>query len=555
MLGAGIHSPEDRRFVGLAGGVLDDILVRDPVHATRIGDHRFDGRLPDLTHDGADEFARVLQRHQQFLDRIEDRALSRFAAADLNILRRGVARLIFDLTILRRNEWDPLVWNPASALHSLVERPFAPVAVRARSLAERLALVPEFLDNARHTLTRMPAVHVATAIAQLGAIGPMLRETAADLLAQPGVAARAETALGAIERHRVWLRSQLAAAATTPSAVGPEIHHGVLVHHLGMAPDTDADEILADAEDDLERILDALASTAAKVGGGTMADRAVIPDTLRAVADSAMSSPDDLLDLSERALEGAAAFLAQRDLLTIPAMDLRLELMPPVHRGVSVAYCDAPGALETADLPTVISLAPPPQSWDEERRRSFHAEYNRHMLVDLMVHEALPGHALQLAVARRAQAPTDVRAAMPSGVFIEGWAVYAEELMAHRGFAADPGARGELRLQQLKMQLRSVINAILDIRVHTRGMTEAEARRLMATKGFQEDAEIVGKWDRARLTCGQLPTYYLGYRQVADIVDDLAERNSTWTVRQVHDAVLSQGSGPPDILRSLLGLE
>lgn len=555
MLGAGIHSPEDRRFVGLASGVLDDILVRDPVHATRIGDHRFDGRLPDLTQDGADEFARVLQRHQQFLDRIEDRALSRFAAADLNILRRGVARRIFDLTILRRNEWDPLVWNPALALHSLVERPFAPVPVRARALAQRLGLVPEFLDNARHTLTRMPAVQVTTAIAQLGAIGPMLQETATELLAEPGVADAADVALAAVQRHRGWLAAQLPAAATVAAAVGPDVYHGVLVHHLGLPTDIDADAILAAAEDDVERVLDSLASTAAKVARGTMADRTVIPDTLRMVAEGSASSPDDLLDLSGQALEAAATFLTNRDLLTVPAMDLRLELMPPVHRGVSVAYCDAPGALEETALPTVISLAPAPEDWDAARRRSYHAEYNRHMLVDLMVHEGLPGHALQLAVARDAPAPTDVRAAMPSGLFIEGWAVYAEELMAHRGFAANPDSRGEFHLQQLKMQLRSILNTILDIRVHTRGMTEAEARRLMATKGFQEDGEIAGKWDRARLTCGQLPTYYLGYRQVADIVDDLAERHSGWSVRQVHDAVLSHGSVPPDILRSLLGLD
>ncbi|MFN8125465.1 MAG: DUF885 family protein [Candidatus Nanopelagicales bacterium] len=133
--------------------------------------------------------------------------------------------------------------------------------------------------------------------------------------------------------------------------------------------------------------------------------------------------------------------------------------------------------------------------------------------------------------------------------------MYAEELMAHRGFYVDPDRRLSLRLQQLKMQLRVIINTILDIRVHTRGMTEPEARRLMATKGFAEDGEIVGKWDRARLTAGQLSEYYVGYRGVAQIVDDLDTHHRDWDLRQVHDAVLAQGSVPPRILRSLVGLE
>ncbi len=554
MLGTGVHSPEDRRFVGLASGVLDDILVRDPVHATRIGDHRFDGRLPDLTHDGATEFARVLLRHQQFLERIEDRALSRFAAADLAILRSGVSRRIFDLTVMRRHEWDPLLWNPAGALYSITARPFAPVPVRARALLQRLRAVPEFLDNARHTLGPMSAIHVTTATAQFAQIGPMLAETAQDLAEERGVTDAITTAVEAVERHRAWLQSQLP-AASRPVAVGPELYQGILTHHLELGPDPDADALLAAAEDDLERVLDTLASVAAKVGRSTMAERTVIPTTLGRLASGSDVTPDNILDVAAEGLQAAADFLSDRQIVSVPPMDLRLEVMPPVHRGISVAYCDAPGALETAELPTVIGISPAPDHWDARRKKSFYQEYNRHLLYNLMVHEAVPGHALQLARARTALAPTNVRAAMPSGLFIEGWAVYAEEMMAHRGFVVSDRQRGSLRLQQLKMQLRVILNTILDIRVHTRGMTEAETRRLLATKGFQEDGEIAGKWDRARLTTGQLAMYYLGYQGVASVVNDLDERHREWDIQQVHDAVLSHGSVSPHVLRSLVGLD
>lgn len=552
MFGVGIHSPEDRRFVGLAAAVVDDLLARDPAHATRVGDHRFDSRLPDLTQDGVDEFARVLQRHAAFLDSVDSRALSRVTAADLEILRAGVAARLFDMTQVRAHRWNPLLWNPADALYTLTARPFAPAAERAESLRSRLEGVPELLENARHTLGDMPAVHVETAVQQFSQIGPMLAETMGELAEQRGVADAADEAVEAVERHVDWLRARLPEAHRSP-ALGPELYSGVLQHHLDSPGDPDL--ILARAEDSLEAVLDDLASTSAKYLRGSMADRSVIPKALDRLAGSSDVDDENVLDVCAAALEAAAEFAADRQLVTVPDIDVRLELMPAIHRGVAVAYCDAPGLLETAELPTVISVAPTPDGWTTERRRSYYREYNRHLIYSLMVHEGVPGHVLQQARARDATAPSAARAALPSGLFVEGWAVYAEEMMAHRGFAVSGEQRLSLRIQQLKMQLRTIINTILDIRVHTRGMTEAEARRLMATRGFQQEGEIVGKWRRARLTYGQLSTYYLGYLQVAQVINDLDDKQRDWSLRQVHDAVLSHGSVPPRVLPSLVGLQ
>ncbi len=117
------------------------------------------------------------------------------------------------------------------------------------------------------------------------------------------------------------------------------------------------------------------------------------------------------------------------------------------------------------------------------------------MLRNLTVHEAMPGHFLQLAHARRFRGRDPGACARASGPFVEGWAVYAEELMVEHGFGGLP-----IKLQQLKMQLRMSINAILDQRVHCDGMTEDEAMALMIGRGFQEDGEAAGKWRRALLT-------------------------------------------------------
>src|SRR5207249_12280506 len=131
------------------------------------------------------------------------------------------------------------------------------------------------------------------------------------------------------------------------------------------------------------------------------------------------------------------------------------------------------------------------------------------------IHEAVPGHMLQLAHWRRFRAPTAVRAAFWSGTFVEGWAVYAERVMAEHGYRDD-----RFVMQQLKMQLRMIINAILDARVHAHGMTEDEAMRLMVDRGYQEEGEAVGKLRRALLTSAQLSTYYVGYTEWSDVMRD-----------------------------------
>jgi uncharacterized protein (DUF885 family) len=109
-------------------------------------------------------------------------------------------------------------------------------------------------------------------------------------------------------------------------------------------------------------------------------------------------------------------------------------------------------------------------------------------------------------------------------------------------------------MQQLKMRLRCTINAILDVRVHSRGMSREEAMRLMTVRGHQEDSEAAGKWRRALLTSAQLSTYYVGHQEVSAIVRDLAAEQPDQSVRQVHDTVLGHGSPSPRLLRLLLEL-
>jgi uncharacterized protein (DUF885 family) len=203
-------------------------------------------------------------------------------------------------------------------------------------------------------------------------------------------------------------------------------------------------------------------------------------------------------------------------------------------------------------MPTFVAVSPTPAGWTGDRVTSFYREYNRHMVHNLMIHEAMPGHFLQLGHSRRfAGTPTPLRSAFRSGSFVEGWAVYAEELMAGCEYPGLGDPR-KVRMQQLKMQLRMTLNAILDARVHTQGMTRDEAMSLMTGRAYQEDGEAAGKWRRAQLTSTQLSTYYVGYTEVADLAAGLKAASPTQPEQERHDRMLAHGAPPVRHLRTLL---
>ncbi len=256
-------------------------------------------------------------------------------------------------------------------------------------------------------------------------------------------------------------------------------------------------------------------------------------------------------DWSSGPIDQELAFVKESGLVTAPDDPVDIIEMPEIDRGVAVAYCDAPGPLETDGQPTFVAVSPTPRDWADDRVRSFYREYNRHMVQNLMVHEAMPGHVLQLGHARRFRGGTPVRAAFWSGSFVEGWAVYAEELMARHRYPGE-GDPDAVRMQQLKMRLRMIINTILDVRVHCGDLDEAGAMALMTGRGFQEEGEAAGKWRRAQLTATQLSTYYVGYTEVSDLVARLRAARPEWTERQLHDTVLAHGSPAVRHLRSLL---
>jgi uncharacterized protein (DUF885 family) len=303
-----------------------------------------------------------------------------------------------------------------------------------------------------------------------------------------------------------------------------------------------AAEVLRLARQRLDEVSEEIRAAAVALVGGRPDDDTVREALLRLAADH----PDDrtIVGLAVETLDEATAFARDQDLVSLVDDPIEILEMPEFARGVAIAYCESPGPLEASAVPTFYCIAPTPAGWPPGRVESFYREYNTHMVCNLTVHEAMPGHYLQQAHARRYRGSTRTRAVTRSGPFVEGWAVYAEQAVADRDFGGAP-----FRLHQLKLQLRMVINAILDQLVHCEDLTEGEAMALMTQRGFQEEGEAAGKWRRALLTSTQLSTYFVGWTEVAAIA---AARPAGRSAKEWHDAMLGHGSPSPRHLRALL---
>jgi uncharacterized protein (DUF885 family) len=257
---------------------------------------------------------------------------------------------------------------------------------------------------------------------------------------------------------------------------------------------------------------------------------------------------EDLVKDAHATAEKIKAFIRAKDFLRLPEPDqCKIIEMPEFHRGFSIAYLEPAPPLDPK-ASSYYAIAPPPKDWDAQRTASFMEEYNRHMLQILTIHEAYPGHYVQLAYSNRH--PSLIRRVLSSGVFAEGWAVYTEKTMLDQGYG---DGSLPLRLMQLKWYLRSVCNAILDYRMHCTNMTDEEALAFLVMRGYQSEAEAILKVLRAKQSSCQLSTYFVGrmafHRLWARLRRELGEG---FELGRFHEAVLDHGTLPVKYLAEVV---
>jgi uncharacterized protein (DUF885 family) len=553
---------QDDAFQKIAHDYVEQYLRANPEQATELGDHRFDGQLTDYSREA---LAKDLATQKEFRHKLNATDGSQFTGAngiDFRTLSENVDYQIFQLEELKETEWNPLVYmqSLANSLYLLVARDFAPADQRIPNLRQRMETIPRVIAQAKANLQHPPRIHTETAIEQTQGAINLVRAELAPLLDQAPemkkeLAPVQEKTAAALEDYKKWLQNDLLPRSDGNFRLGAEKYRKKL--RFALASDLPMEEIMDRAKADLTKTQVAIYETALPLYKKYFpnADEKTLADKHKATAavlsKLAEQHPDDgtVVDFAKKVVAEATAFVKQHDLVTIPNVPLDVIAMPEFKRGVAIAYCDAPGPLEKNGK-TFFAVAPTPKEWSKERKESFFREYNNYMIRDLTVHEAMPGHFLQLARANEFRAPTLIRAIFQSGTFVEGWAVYCEQMMAEQGYGGP-----EVQMQQLKMRLRAICNAILDQSIHAGNMTEQEAMDLMMKEGYQQEGEAVAKWKRARLTSAQLSTYFVGATEHLDLrAAEQRKLGNDFNLKQYNDQVISYGSPPVKYVRELMGL-
>jgi uncharacterized protein (DUF885 family) len=557
-------SGADRRFEALGRTWLDRALRMSPTFATQTGDHRYDARIDDLSPAGRAAALRLARTTLERLEAIDHGALSRANQVDAAMLANELRSQIWTEETLQSWAWDPLYYHAPTgdAIYGLMARAFAPVADRLESVTARLERLPAIFVQARAQLvpTRVPAVFAETLKNQ----NPGLKSLITELIEPEKGAlstrkrARLDAAIAlfnaAVDEHQSWIESTLVPQAQGDFRIGAEKFDQKLAFTLQSS--LSRAEIRQRADAGVARVREEMYRVAVRAlagrAGAPPTPAAPTPSEQQAVIRAGLEIAandrpprDRLVETSNEGLAEATAFVRARDLITLPDAPVRVILMPEFQRGYAVAYCDSPGPLDVG-LDTFYAVSPIPDDWTEEQTASFLREYNNRGILDIAVHEAMPGHFVQIWHSNRY--PSVLRAVLSSGTFVEGWAVYAEEVMVEQGFRADDPI---YRLVQLKVQLRTITNSILDQMIHVDGASREEVMQFLTETAFQEEREAAGKWTRAQLSSTQLSTYFVGFAEHQEARAE-AQRRPGFNLKSYHDAILSYGSPPVRYARALL---
>ena len=556
----------DQQFEALAQRYLREAPEQSPADATALGDHRFDDRLDDVSAAGWQARLTFTELYLASLEPIDRSKLSRANQVDALLLLHELQFDRWRLQTLQDWRWNPLLYTriAGDALYNLLARDFAPAPQRLRNLGKRLDEIPRFLAQEREVLdpARVPKVHAETASKQNAGLKAMLD---GEITAQIATLPPAEQevlrlslakARSAVSQHQIWLDKRLLPESKGDFRLGSALYDQKLAFAL-FSP-LSRQEIRARAESELAATRSAMyeiAITELKKRKGSpptpaKPSAAQQQRAIKAALELAYAERpkrDAVLDAARASLVEATRFVREKNLVTLPDEPLEIIEMPEFKQGVALAYCDSPGALE-AGQKTFYAVSPIPKQWTRAQADSFLREYNSRSIHNLTIHEAMPGHYLQLAHAN--QYPSTLRKVLSSGPFIEGWAVYTERVMSDAGYLnGDP----LMKLIQLKWYLRTIVNALLDQAVHVDGISRDAAMKLMTESGFQEEREAAGKWTRAQLTSAQLPVYFVGAQEHIALRAEAEQRlGAAFSVHDYHDKVLSYGSPPVRFARELM---
>src|ERR1700728_3283634 len=543
-------APADLQFSQVVDDFVFGTLALSPVTASTVGYHKHHG---EMLEDELDDFSAAgikaqikLQRDiEARIENLDAKALNAEQRADIEVMRDAISATRLDVEEVQSYRHNPTIYVElvGNALYTPYVLHYAPADERFKHIIQRLIRIPELVRQAEQNLGDSPEIWNKVAreenTGNIDLIDGVLRTACPKPLGKDYTQA-AEPALIALRAFNEFLDGTLS-KKTSDWRLG-KVHYAKKFSYV-LATGKTPDALLKEAEAYLMKTRDEMVQLAAPKS---------VEQALAEVA-LAHATPHTYMAAAKQTLATATAFVKAKDLVSLPPnSNLQVIETPMFMRGVyGVGGFDQAPALEPK-LGAFFWITPISESWPQARIDSKLREYNDSGLAHLTVHEAMPGHYVQAEYANEVQPRSRrlLRSIYGNGPYVEGWAVYTQQLMAEQGFLSDtPGYR--LTLQ--KQLLRVLANTIFDVRLQTMGMTDIQALDLMTKSTYQETEEARAKLQRAKLSSCQLPTYYAGYKGWLDVREHYqAKRGASFSLKQLHERALKQGAVPLPVLDRLL---
>src|SRR5947208_5656360 len=368
-------TPQDDAFQKIARDYIEQYLQSNPEDATELGDHRFDSQLTDYSPDARAKDLATQKESRDKLNAIDGSQLTGPNNIDFRILKENIDYQIFRAEELKEADWNPLVYmqSLANSLYLLVARDFAPAEKRIPNLRQRMEGIPHVITQAKANLQHPPRVHTETAIEQTQGAINLVREGLSPVLDRAPQMKKELTPLqektaAALEDYKKWLQNDLLPRSDGDFRIGVDKFRKKL--RFALASELSMEEIMQRAQTDLQQTQTAIYETALPLykkyfpnAGKTVLDdkRKVTAAVLDKLAEQ-HSDDNTIVGYAQKIVGEVTDFVKQRDLVTVPAKPLDVIVMPEFKRGVAIAYCDPPGALEKNGK-TFYAVAPTPKDW------------------------------------------------------------------------------------------------------------------------------------------------------------------------------------------------
>ncbi|MFO1407418.1 MAG: DUF885 domain-containing protein [Steroidobacteraceae bacterium] len=542
-------APARSAYAVVVDGILEDYYRRNPTQATDLGLHGYDGQLEDYSRAAVDDEVAAIVRQHRALAALDPATLDRDERLDREMLLGWLEGRRLYLTEVRSWARDPDTYSGgiSNSAFSLIKRDYAPAEERMRRLIERERAMPAALAAARVNLSNPPKVYVEIAIEQIDGERELFRTAVVEAFAgvkdaklQAELKKTNDAVIAALGEYKAWLE-QLLPRADGQFAWGADLY-GRMLRATEMV-DTPLPRLLEVAEQDLKRNQAAFVETARQI------DPSKTP--MQVLADVQRDHPpaDKLLSTTQDSLDALGRFMTERHIVTIPAGSppAQVRETPPFMRATTTASMDTPGPFERTKMRGFYNMTPPDPQWSAAETEEFMTVWYYAAISNTSVHEVWPGHYLQFLFSP--EYPTTARKVIYSNTNVEGWAHYCEQMVIDEGWHSDDP---RYRLAQLQDALLRDARFVAGIRMHTQGMTIAEAEDFFEHEGYQP--RPVAELETKRGTSDALYGYYtMGKLAILKLRDDYRrQQGAAYRLQDFHDRFNAVGPLPLPLVRELM---